>query len=432
MKKHIIILGAGISGLATVWNLKKKHPDIRLTVIEKSSRAGGWIQTIEKEGFLFEQGPRSCRSSGTGLATLQLIEELGLEDQVIVADPVASTRYLYFNHSLKKFPWGLTSLAHKILPALWRDWRAPSAQQDESIRDFISRRLDPAFADYLMDPLTSGIYAGDISKLSIQSCFPLLHSWEDHKGSLIRGAWHQRKNKAPVDDRSDFVKKIQKSPLFSLKGGMESLIKELVNQLGVTIHYNSECDKIEERPEGMIVVLADGTRLDADQVISTLPSKDLHYASVVVVNLGYRHSVLPKSGFGYLIPSNQKESILGCVWDSSVFPQQNRFDETRLTVMMGGVHHPEVSNESPEKIEKMALEALRNHMGIVDSPDAIAIKIARCAIPQYEVGHLNWVQQVQSGLSQNNRWIGTAFNGVSVNDCIAKAVYGLYTQHVSI
>src|SRR5437762_1101962 len=98
MPRHVVILGAGISGLSSAWYLKRQHGrEIDITIIEKSSRCGGWIQTIDQDGFLFEQGPRSCRPSGSGIYTLQLIEELGIQKEVIVADQDSKLRYIYTN-----------------------------------------------------------------------------------------------------------------------------------------------------------------------------------------------------------------------------------------------------------------------------------------------------------------------------------------------
>jgi oxygen-dependent protoporphyrinogen oxidase len=418
--KQIIILGAGISGLTAAWQMKKTYgSNVNIRIIEKSSRAGGWIKTTKEKGFLFEQGSRSCRTAGTGRATLQLIEELGLQDQVITADSEAQKRYLFVNGKLKRVPWGLASLGKYLLPALWRDWKEATAVHDESIRDFITRRLHTSFADYLFDPMTTGIYAGDISKLSIRSCFPKFYEWEQECGSVIRGAWKQKKK--PQREISPFIKQIEKSSLFSLKQGMESLIKELVKQLEIDIQYNSNVVSVEENGNGVTILLPEGRSVQADYVISTLPSSDLHYTSVIVVNVGYSKPLLSKKGFGYLIPSNQNESVLGCVWDSAIFPQQNIMNETRLTLMLGGENHIDDVKLTTSEIQTKVLEALERHMGITSLPDAISIKMAKQAIPQYTVGHLSWATQKQLELSSKIIWIGTAFNGVSVNDCIAHA-----------
>lgn len=131
MSCQIVVLGAGISGLATAWYLKHYlGSDASVQVIEKSARPGGWVQTLQTEGFLFEQGPRSCRSKGAGQETLALIENLGLQDQVLVPHADATHRYLYDHGNLKRMPrhlWGIpfNPLTKGWLQAFWNDWRMP-------------------------------------------------------------------------------------------------------------------------------------------------------------------------------------------------------------------------------------------------------------------------------------------------------------------
>src|SRR5205085_1978222 len=140
---------------------------MQLTIIEKSERPGGWIETIQKEDFLFEQGPRSCRTKGAGQETLALIEALGLEDQVILPHANAKNRYVYTGQCLQRLPrtlWEIpfNSLTKGWLKALWQDWRMPKRQtEEESINAFFSRRIGKNWTETLIDPFVSGIYAGD-------------------------------------------------------------------------------------------------------------------------------------------------------------------------------------------------------------------------------------------------------------------------------
>lgn len=422
MPRQIVILGAGISGLTAAWKIQRRlGAEASITLIEKSPRVGGWIQSLQKEEFLFEQGPRSCRSHGTGAATLQLIEELGLQNQVIIAEPPARFRYLYTAGALRRLPHNLISflfspLMKGVIPALWHEWLSPPKEGDESIYDFFSRRFSPQLAQQFIDPLVTGIYAGDIRQLSIQSCFPVLYSWVQQHGSVLRGSLFHKKERRQI---SPFVRKIGRSPLFSLQGGMESLTRALVDQLQAVIRFNSAAKEFSYEGDGAVVTLESGERIWADHLISTLPSRELHYASVAVINVGYRKSVLRQKGFGYLIPSKEQESILGCVWDSSVFPSQNRQDSTVLSVMMGGAHYPEIEWFSERQCIEVALEALERHLGISAQPDVTAFKLAKEAIPQYPVGHSAWAGKRRTELPAAMEWIGTAFGGVSVNDCIA-------------
>lgn len=427
--KSIVILGAGITGLATAWFLKQKGHSV--TLIEKNERAGGWIKTLQQDGFLFEQGPRSCRPKGHGVATLQLVEALGLQDQIITGNTAAKKRYLWTDGALQQFPtslWGFfySPLTRDLPLAVLREWWRPKGEgSDESIHAFISRRFSPEIAERLADPMVSGIYSGDIKKLSMKACFPRQWEWEQQHGSLVQGALAR---KSSVEG-SPFLQKMQKESLFSFKEGMETLPKALTKALEDSLRLGAEVVELRETNGGIEVILDGGEKLFAEHVVSTLPSyalakivnsslgtllEGIPYASITAINLGYNSQLFDREGFGYLIPSREREDILGVVWDSSAFPEQNSSpEETRLTVFM-----------RQENRLKTALEAVERHLGIGVRPDSIAVTHANNAIPQYHVGHLERVAQIKEECSKfypHLSLLGSAFHGVAVNDCVASA-----------
>lgn len=445
MSVQIVILGAGISGLATAWFLKKQlGSQATIQIIEKSSRAGGWIQTVHTDQFLFEQGPRSCRTRGAGKETLALIESLGLQDQVIIPHKSSKKRYIYNQKGLKRLPGLLgipfSSLTRGWIKAFWNDWRAPkSEQEDESIHSFFSRRLGKRWADQLVDPFVLGIYAGDCKRLSMKSTFPIFYEWEKEEGSLLKGAWRYKKSSCL---QSPFIETIQRSPLFSFKDGLETLPLSLACELEDSLLLHQEVTKITFCPSSIAIELETGNRIQADYLISTLPTptlggllsdypllesklKSLSYASLVIVNLGFDSSALRRKGFGYLVPTQMKQPVLGCVWDSSIFPQQKGSSrQTRLTLMLGGTLFPEIQNYSEEQITQLSLDALKQHLRIDAYPDVIQVKKAPNAVPQFEVGFQKWKEECDEVLATFSKRLilsGTAWSGVSINDCIANA-----------
>lgn len=443
MPKHFLIIGAGITGLAHAWALKRRYGDnVKVTVVEASDRVGGWIQTIEKNGFLFEQGPRSCRTRGAGAATLQLIEELGLQEQVIIADPAARFRYLYTRGSLQRLPSSLleflcSPLTRGLIPLVLKEWMIPkSTLSDESVYDFFARRLSLKAVETFVDPLISGIFAGDPQQLSMAACFPAIYQREQDYGSLTRGMLFGKRAK-PI--QTPFVKSVSRSPIFSLKGGMETLVNELARQLDADIRLSSPVASLQNEQGGMAVLLANGEKIFADQVVSTVSLPvlgklipklaplyhSLPYATVGVVSLGYHRPVLKQKGFGYLIPSKENEDVLGCVWDSCVFPRQNQSqEETRLTVMLGGVRRPGLSLLPDSELLSKTLIAISKHLGIDAAPDAVAIKRAQHAIPQYQIGHIANVKLLRTQAAQLFpvlALLGSSFDGPAVNDCVSHA-----------
>ena len=390
MVKQILILGAGISGLTLAWSLQKEK-DVHITLIEKEARIGGWVDTLHSEGYLFERGPRSFRTQGAGTSTLQLIEALGLEKEIISAAPTARYRYLYQNQTLHRVPNNpihlLTSpLSKGVFSALWKDWKTKGGPgNDESIATFVERRLGKEIADRFFDPLVSGIFAGDIQKLSLRACFPSLAEWEDKNGGLLRGALSYKKKSKQL--HSPFVQTMLKQPLLSFKRGMETLTQSLAAQFKgeILLGHTAESIGFEESPSHpqAIVRLANGKILYADALYSTLPAsslgkllaprdpklanrlKQIPSASIAIVSLGYQRPILKQKGFGYLIPSSEGETTLGVIWDSCVFPQQACYSgETRLTVMLGGSRMENFNTWTPTQFILEAKNALSRHLGI--------------------------------------------------------------------
>lgn len=374
--KKIAILGAGISGLSCAYYLKKKYGNsIDLTIFEKEKRLGGLIQTRCLDGFLFEGGPRSIRLQD-GEATLKLIHDLGLQDQLLYAS--SKTRYLLCNGKLEKM-FSLPML-RGVLPGILRAFfiRTETAE-DESVHSFFSRKFSPLIADRFIDPMIKGIYAGDSRQLSVKACFPQAPALFGKKG------------------------------IFTLKGGLGELIKKLGQvlekeiQLGVKAKLEGFDQVISTLPAYALAEYFPGTRFQ--KLLNSIP-----FATVSVVHLGYHSKVLKKEGFGYLVPSSEKEKVLGVIFDSSVFPEQNP-GVTSLTVMIGGMEG---------NLEEIAKDALKRHLGISVNPDVCYSYSIPRAIPQYPVGYLSLLEEINKE-NPNIFLLGTSFHGVSVNKAIAAA-----------
>jgi oxygen-dependent protoporphyrinogen oxidase len=295
---------------------------------------------------------------------LNLIRDLGLE--IITSPP--QKRYLFHRGRLRS----LASFLPGLIPYLIREpFISAATCEDESIYDFAARRFSPKIAETLFDPRTLGIYAGDIRKLSIRACFPTLYQWEREKGSLFRGLLS-----APKKAKG----------LFTIRNGMDTLIAELQKRLPIEIVLNCKVESIRDRE-----VLAGGKHWQADRVISALPPP-FPAKSIWVVHLAYEGNLLSKKGFGYLVPTQEKENVLGVVFDSSIFPQQNSCGETRLTAML----------RAQEPLQA-TLRALERHLGITAQPIFSSSYLAQEAIPQLEVG-CNY------------------FGGISLEACITKVL----------
>lgn len=413
---RIAIIGAGISGLTAAHQLKKSGVEVFL--LEKSSRAGGWIRSFRHKGFLFEQGPRSCRVRGNGKATLELAEELGLASEIILPGPHVNKRFLYEKGELRSL------MRLKWLAAAWRERKIPSSlSDDESLDGFFRRRFGADLTESLIDAMTSGIFAGDPKTLSVRSCFPPLWKWEQELGSVVKGM-RQKKKKTlhPL---------VGKAGIFSFRNGMEQLVDALASKLKDELHLNTPVEEISFANDQFTLVSGEQSFV-CDHLISAIPAHHLApllpnlplapftRASSVVINIGFHKKVLSREGFGYLVPYREQEEVLGMVWDSAVFPQQNgSSEETRLTLIAGGARRPEMVEKTKDELTELALTTLKDHLGITVTPDALSIGLAKEAIPQYTVGHHKQLEKLTTDLPLT--LIGNSYRGVSVNDCIADA-----------
>lgn len=439
-KKKVIILGAGISGLSTAWYLGRTGLPLEVTILEKSSRAGGRLHTDHTSGFHFEKGPRTFKVEKAP-STMRLISELGLQDEVIWSEAKPHHRYLWYDGELHRFPTNpisflLSPITKGFIRALLTEWKRPIKMGDETVWEFVVRRFNYDVARLFFDPMVVGIFGGDIRKISIRACFPNLKMWEEKYGSVTKGFFERMKERKEQSPYSKDVEQIPLSAIFSFRCGVEQLPQAIVNQIPATICYHQEAKQVSFEND-RVTVKTDNEEFSADFLFCALPvteaghlfeshvpeiSKELlkiHSEGVAIVNFGYDAKVLPVQGFGYLTPTYAHEDILGVVFDSSVFSEHNRRQqETRLTIKL------QETGRNEEKHIDMALKGIRRHLGISQIPKAISFKSAPRAIPQYGVGHLEKMAELKNQFCNKLprcQLVGNYLEGVSVDLCISRA-----------
>ncbi len=261
MKKKIVILGAGISGLSAAWYLSSKHD---VTVIEKESTPGGVLN--------YARVLKTSRSQDL----LQMAKELNLK----VNYTTSTTRYLWMNNKLVKFP------KRKLLWPLLKEWAVKPCGEEETIWDFACRRFNKDVARYIFDPMVLGIFGGNIKELSVNACFPILKEWEHTHGSLTKAFFKREK---------------QDPSLFSFEGGMQSLTNALMKNIPAKFCFNTEVNDFN---------------IDADAVICSLPFPEIPRAHLTISHVHYAQDLALPKGFGYLVPSCEGEKLLGVIFDS--------------------------------------------------------------------------------------------------------------------
>lgn len=332
--------------------------------------------------------------------------------------------------------------------------KAPS--DDESIGSFITRRLSPTFTSDVVAPMVIGIYGGNVSKLSIKSCFNMLWEFEQKHGGIFRGLLKSKKpeqteSSPEVEEAKNILRTVQQQGgIFSFRQGLGKLPNALAEEFQQDILFNTAPTSMKFDPSRRSATITTNGKepVQADHIISSIPSfelaklmqphneelskvlNEIPWINMAVINFGYNDRVLPHhiQGFGYLVAPKEKARILGVIFDSDTFSaHQQDPKQTRLTVMIGGdkdnhENVPDVLNMSNEELINIGREYLQQHLNIQQTPDFTSVKICQNAIPQYTVGHSKRVDEIEQILSREFPHLhiaGSSYYGVSVVDCIS-------------
>lgn len=448
--KHteVTVIGAGISGLSTAFFLNRAGVDVR--VIEKQPRTGGTIETGRKDGFLIDYGPNS------GLETTPFLGELfdgaGVSSSLCYANKAARNRYIVKSGALHPLPINPAAFIRTPLfspRSKLRLLKEPfigrvDGDHDESLADFVRRRLGNEFLDYAINPFVSGVYAGTPEHLSVKSGFPKLYELEQRHGSLIKGALkgareRRRKRRAGETSRAS-------ARMFSFTGGMQTITDALSDALGDRVSTGASVLAIERTRGGYDVHLESGgeqTQISTGTLIFAIPAHAysnirfdfefdilnrldrIPYPPVGVVFFGYRDNPSPRplDGFGFLIPEKEKRGSLGTIWSSSLFSGRAPEGGVALTTFVGGARQPENARLADDEMVSLVRRDTRDLLGIERPPDVAVVRRWERAIPQYNVGHSHVVGAIEEFERRNPglHISGNFRGGVSISDCVREA-----------
>lgn len=443
-----IIIGGGITGLAAAHRLQSLRPDATFLLLEAGSRLGGLIATESVNGFTIEASADSFLSRKP--EAVALAEELGLGDRLQGPKPENHQSWVLRYGKLHKIPEGLTGLIPANLEALTHnsllspeavariqaETEVPPAdpKTDESVADFITRRMGrEAFAN-LIEPLMGGIFGGRADLLSLNATFPQLRKLEQEYGSLLRGL-----NENCSSDTLGANCKLP--PFLSFRGGMSELITALYKQIGEkNIRYGASVNAIEVQGGKYIVSFKDDRpSISTQSVLSATPSfatasmlnavdpdlsdalNEIPYSSSTIVTLAYDENSLPRKpdGYGYIIPKIEGREALACTWSSAKWDHRAPDGKALFRVFLGR-YGDTVDELDDHTLKKMALDELRQTLAINTSPEFVKIQRLPFAKPQYSIGHLDRIQKINGLVNQHAglELAGAYFHGVGVPDCI--------------
>jgi len=443
-KVDYVIVGGGLSGLSSAWYLQQAGFSVQ--VLEAQAQVGGRIQTQVQEGWQVDVGANSGLLSSQPIDAL--IDDLGLRDQVVVANDQSKNRFVVRGGKLWALPLSIIALIKtpllspvSKLSLLWEPFRGRGIGE-ESIGDFVTRRLGKEWRDWVIDPFVSGIFAGNPDKLSVQAAFYKVWLMEKDHGSLFKGMLTRMK--ARKQDRAA-GRYVPSNNMISFTKGMSTLPRALAEALGDSLRCSAAVISLNKQESAWLVTTADGESLLADKVVVTLDAPDaanllsplsptavqllksIESPPLAVVALGFdRHQIEHAlDGFGVLIPRSLGIQTLGAIFSTSIFPQRAPAGKVLLSCFIGGSRNPIVATRDDATLIEQVVKDFTPLLGINGQPEFSQVKLWPHAIAQYQLGHLEKVAQIRQTLAQDCPNIITRANwheGISIPDVVANAM----------
>lgn len=434
--RRLVVVGGGIAGLAAAWSASRRGVDV--TVLERGPEVGGKAQSLKEDDWLLEAGPGGFLDGRPELT--RLIDEAGLADQRVPANPVAKRRFIYRAGKIREIvpnPVGLLRSGLLTPLALLRMGVEPfiPARRDgdeETVWNFAARRLGTQVADRLILPMALGIFAGDAHRLSLSAAFPRMAALERDYGSLIKALFAKRGRTAS-------------GPLTSFRGGLQTLPRTLAARGGFTVRCGAEVRGLERGESAWRIALAHADApVEADAVIVAADASSaaallrpvapdaasaydaIHCPAVSVVGLGYdagAGGTLPE-GFGVLIARDAGYRALGHLWDSHLFPNRSPGGHRLIRALFGGAVDPEAGEWTEDELLRVAREEIERLYGIRGEPAFARVVRWRRAIPQYEIGHQDRVAGIERAVAAipGLYVAGNGLHGVAFSDAAASGM----------
>jgi oxygen-dependent protoporphyrinogen oxidase len=445
-QKKVAIIGGGITGLTTAFYLQKlakeKEVDVSFTLIEASQQLGGKIATERRNGYTIERGPDSFLERKVSAG--QLAKDVGLGDRLV--NNATGTAFVLVNNKLHPMPEGaVMGVPTKITPFITTGLFTPLGKLraaadlvlpkngqngDQSLGHFFRRRLGSEVVENLIEPLLSGIYAGDIDQLSLQATFPQFQQIEEKHRSLILGM----KSTTPASNKK------KKGMFQTIDTGLSSLVEAVQQHLPQgSVRLRDGVTSIKKYNEAYKIHTASGKEIEADYVVLTTPHKisssilkpfgllqefeEIPSTSVATVAMGFPIDAISAAleGTGFVVSRNSPYTITACTWTHKKWPHTAPDGNALLRCYVGKASDEEIVFKSDEEIIQTVKSDLYHILGISAEPDFVVVSRWKESMPQYTVGHQERVKQMKNQVENtlpNVFVVGSSFEGIGLPDCI--------------
>jgi oxygen-dependent protoporphyrinogen oxidase len=457
-EKKIVIVGAGIAGLTAAHRItrlaEERRVDVALTVLEASTRAGGVIETSTHDGFVMELGPDSIITDKPW--ALDLCREIGLGNDVLPTEKEHAGSLIVRDGRLLPVPDGLHLMApSRLMPfalspllSLRGKLRVGAelfiprrkTTYDESLADFVRRRLGEEALTRLAQPMVGGIYTADPEKLSLAATMPRFIEMEQRYGSVIRGMIAARRQR---DSAVGHARGPRYELFVALRKGMAELPRRLLELLPPgAVRFGCGVRRIQ--PQGRAWWIAtDSESFEADAVCVAAPAyaaaamidgfapalarelSAIEYASSATVNLVYDRGDVgdPLAAFGFVVPAVERLPLIACTYSSRKYAHRAPTDKVLLRAFVGGALFPEQLERSDARIIEDVHGCLARLLRIAGSPrEAVVTRWPR-SMPQYHVGHLERIERIETQLQAHPHLAlaGNAYRGTGIPDTVRVA-----------
>jgi oxygen-dependent protoporphyrinogen oxidase len=460
----VAVIGGGISGLAAAHRLSELDPAVRVSLVEASGQLGGVLGTMRRDGYLIERSADMFTTKEPW--ALDLCRRIGFAEQLQETRPENRRAFVVRSGKLLPIPEGFTLMSPaKVWPIVKSPIFSPlgklrmacdyfsrprQSDADESLESFVVRHFGRETFDRLIQPLIGGIYTADPAKLSMRATLPQFVELERKFGSLIRGM----RNTNPKRQRGtapDQASGARYGLFVTPRDGMTSLVEAIASRLPAgCVRLNSPIERIEkceprssppwpesrpwritiagQPPESFdALILAVPARLSASllkNIAADLASlvSSVPYAGCSVAVTAYRRNQIahPCNGSGFVVPIVEKRRIIAGSFSSQKFAGRAPDDRILMRVFVGGALQPELIDLSDDDIRWIVRGELAELLGIRGEPEFCDVVRWRGMMPQYHVGHLELVSQIEERAAAIPGFAlaGNAYRGVGIPFCI--------------
>ncbi|MCS7034151.1 MAG: protoporphyrinogen oxidase [Phycisphaerae bacterium] len=436
---RVLVVGGGIAGLAAAWHVSNAGLEVKL--LEASERVGGKLYSEWIDGCLLESGADGFLLRKP--SARRLVSELGMDGQVVHAAQLKVSTYVLHRGRPIPLPAGFSLLAPtrwwpfflspllsfggKLRVAAETILARRSDDADETVADFVRRRFGSELLERVAEPMLSGVFNAPAAQQSIRATFPQFPELERCHGSVIRGLRRRARHALP-----------EAPVFFSLRDGTEELARMLAERLGSRIIRRARATVLDRTIDRFRVKTSDGTAHEADAVILTTPAditasmltllapaaaerlRRIRFAGIGSVYLAYpRDNVShPLDAYGLVIPAAERRPIDGITFSSSKWPGRAPDGVALLRIFFGGPNTRDAMNLSDSQVVEVARQEAAEILGARGAPNLARVFRWPGGYPQYDLGHVELVDQLERELPSGVYVAGCCYRGVGVPDCV--------------